>query len=62
MSLEKALQSYMNAFDKSYPLVASMEMSDDEIIDDIEQCIQSGTPAEPPTLEEDIDYQPMEGH
>lgn len=56
MSLEKALQSYMNAFDESYPLVASMEMSDDEIIDDIEQCIQSGTPAETPTLEENIDY------
>lgn len=54
--LEKALQSYMDAFDENYPLVASMEMSDDEIIDDIEQCIQAGTPAEPPTLENDIDY------
>ena len=48
MSLEKALQSYMNAFDESYPLVAPMEMSD------IEQCIQALH--EPPTLEEDIDY------
>lgn len=54
--LEKALQSYMDAFDENYPLVTSMEMSDDEIIDDIEQCIQAGTPAESPTLEDDIDY------
>lgn len=56
MGIKEALQSYMNTFDENYPLVASMEMSDDEIIDDIEQCIQSGTPAEPPTLEDDIDY------
>ena len=54
--LEKALQSYMDAFDENYPLVTSMEMSDDEIIDDIEQCIQAETPAESPTLEDDIDY------
>jgi hypothetical protein len=54
--LEKALQSYMDTFDKNYPLVAAMEMSDGEIIDDIEQCIQTGIPAEPPTLEDDIDY------
>ena len=30
--------------------------SDDEIIDDIEQCIQSGKTAEPPAFEEDVDY------
>lgn len=54
--LEKALQSYIDAFDENYPLITSMEMSDDEIIDDIEQCIQAGTPAEPPILEDDIDY------
>ena len=56
MDIEKALQQYMEAFDENYPLVATMGMSDDEIIDDIEQCIQSGTPAEPPAFEEDVDY------
>ncbi len=54
--LEKALQQYMEAFDENYPLIATMEMFDDEIISDIEQCIQSGKLAEPPTFEEDVDY------
>ena len=56
MDTEKALQQYMEAFDENYPLVAIMGMFDDEIIDDIEQCIQSGKPAEPPAFEEDVDY------
>lgn len=54
--LERALQEYMEVFNESYPLVVTMGMSDDEIIDDIEQCIQSGNPAEPPVFEEDVDY------
>lgn len=55
-NLEKSLQQYIEAFDENYPLINTMEMSDDEIIDDIEQCIQSGKIAEPPVFEEDIDY------
>lgn len=54
--LEKALQQYVEAFHENYPLIATMEMSDDEIISDIEQCIQSGKLAEPPVFEEDVDY------
>ena len=54
--LEKALQQYMETFDENYPLVVTIGMSDNEIIDDIEQCIQSGKLAEPPAFEEDIDY------
>lgn len=55
-NLEKSLQQYIEAFDENYPLINTMEMSDDEIIDDIEQCIQSGKIAEPPVFEEDVDY------
>ena len=56
MDIEKALQQYIEVFDENYPLVATMGMSDDEIIDEIEQCIQSGKTSEPPEFEEDVDY------
>ena len=54
--LEKALKDYMDCFDENYPLIATMEMTDDEIIDDIEQCIQIGKPAEPPSVVADCYY------
>ncbi|MBU5486871.1 hypothetical protein KQI77_01670 [Clostridium sp. MSJ-8] len=46
----------MDCFNEKYPLVASMGMTDDEIIDDIEQCIKSRKLAETPTFEDDVDY------
>lgn len=56
MTLEEALTLYYKKFNKNYPLIITSEMSDEEIIDDIEMCIQSGKPAEQPTYEDDVDY------
>ncbi len=54
--LEEALNDYYEHFDENYPLGITMGMSDDEIIDDIERCIESNEKAEKPQYEYDADY------
>lgn len=54
--LEKALNAYYEHFNENYPLGITGAMSDDEIIDDIEQCIESNEKALEPEYNEDADY------
>lgn len=54
--LEKALNAYYEHFDENYPLGITGTMSDDEIIDDIERCIESNEKAEDVQYEDDADY------
>lgn len=45
---EKALDEYEKMFGENYPLVIVSQMSDEEIIAEIERCIASETPAKGP--------------
>ena len=54
--LEKALNAYYEHFDENYPLVITTILSNDEIIDDIERCIEANEKAEQPKFENDVDY------
>ena len=46
MTLEKALDAYRNHFGEDYPLVITGTASEDEIIDEIERCIETNEKAE----------------
>ena len=45
MTLEKALDAYRNHFGEDYPLVITGTASEDEIIDEIERCIETNEKA-----------------
>ena len=54
--MEEALQKYYEAFGKHYPLVITSQLSDDEIIKDINRCIADGKQAEEPEYEDENIY------
>ena len=54
--LENALDMYYNHFGQNYPLCPSGTINSDEIIADIELCIDTGRVAEPLKYEDNIDY------
>ncbi len=54
--LDKVLELYYKRFGENYPLCVSGTRETEEIIADIELCIDSGRPAEPFEYEDDVDY------
>jgi hypothetical protein len=55
-NLDSALKAYYEHFGENYPLCVSGNRSNEEIIADIELCIDTDTEAEQPEYEEDTDY------
>lgn len=54
--LDTALNRYYEFFGENYPLCISENRPTDEIIADIELCIDTGNKAEEPLYEEEADY------
>lgn len=54
--LNIALNLYYEHFGENYPLCVSGTRGTEEIIADIELCIDTGKMAEPPEYEDDADY------
>ena len=55
--IDAALNKYYERFGENYPLGISEVRTTDEIISDIERCIETGDKAEEPLYEEYVDYQ-----
>ena len=55
-TLNEALEAYYEKFGENYPLCITDDKGNDEIIEDIELCIETNKVAEPPKYEKDIDY------
>lgn len=55
-TLDKALNLYYEHFGKNYPLCVTSNRSNEEIIEDIELCIDTDTEAERPNYDEYADY------
>jgi len=55
-TLDEALEAYYEQFGKNYPLCVSGSRSNEDIIADIEICIDTNTEAEQPIYDEDVDY------
>lgn len=53
---EKALNDYYEHFGENYPLGITGTMLEDEVIDDIEHCIESNEKAVDPEYEDGADY------
>jgi len=54
--IDIALDRYYEKFGENYPLCISETRTADEIIADIELCIDTGNKAEEPLYEDDADY------
>lgn len=54
--LDKALDKYYQRFQKKYPLCIADTRTTEEIIEEIEFCVDSGNEAEDPIYEIDADY------
>ena len=55
-TLDEALEAYYEQFGKNYPLCVSGNRSNEDIIADIELCIDTNTEVEHPIYDEDVDY------
>lgn len=55
-TLDAALEAYYEHFGENYPLCISGGRSNEEIIADIELCIDTDTEAEQPSYEDEVDY------
>lgn len=47
--MDEKLEQYRERFDDSFPLMCTMGMSDESIIELIDRCLKSGEPYEPDT-------------
>lgn len=54
--MEEALKKYFQHFGENYPLMIVGTMTDDEIIERINDCIKNGKPEQEPQYEDDADY------
>ena len=54
--LEVALNAYFDTFGVNYPLMITSQMSEEEIIADIKNCIETNTQAKGFEYEPDTDY------
>ena len=54
--LDVVLNKYYERFGENYPLCISESRTTDEIISDVELCIETGDKAEMPSYEDDGDY------
>lgn len=55
-NLEEALNAYYEHFGENYPLCITGGQSNEEIIENIELCIDRNETTEPPEYDEDADY------
>lgn len=55
-TLEEALEAYYEHFGMNYPLCVSGSRSNEDIIADIEFCVDTDTEAEQPTYNDETDY------
>ena len=55
-SFDKLLDMYFEKFGENYPLDIVGDLSDDEIMADIRECISSNTPAKEPEYEKTLIY------
>jgi hypothetical protein len=44
MTLSEAMEAHREAFDETFPLIAVMDCTDDEIVQKIRACIEDGRP------------------
>lgn len=56
INIDKALNAYFDHFGENYPLGITATMSEDEIIDDIERCIEANEKAKDPQYEDEAYY------
>lgn len=54
--LDQALNAYYEVFGVNYPLMIMSEMTEDEVITDIKNCIETNTQAKQFEYEPDADY------
>lgn len=54
--LDEVLNKYQDHFKKKYPLCVTDTRTTEEIIEDIEFCIDTGNEADEPSYEEELDY------
>ena len=54
--MEKALKEYYNHFGENYPLIIVENMTDDEIVQRINHCIETNQKEKEPDFEDDNDY------
>lgn len=54
--LEKKLSEYREAFGENYPLAFGSLQSNDDVIADIDRCIESGEKAKGPEYEDGVYY------
>ena len=47
MTLDEAMGKYKERFDDQFPLYCAMGLDDEEIIEEIEECLREGKPFEP---------------
>lgn len=55
-SFDKLLDMYFEKFGENYPLDIVGDLSDDEIMADIRECISNNTPAKEPEYDETLVY------
>ena len=53
---EKWLEKYYDHFEQGYPLMITSELSEGEIISDIQACIETDTPAKEFEYEDGLIY------
>lgn len=56
MDIEQAMDKYLEQFGKPYPLAFGSGMTAEEVITDIQNCINTGKEATPPEYQDDCDY------
>lgn len=56
MMLEELLNEYFDMFGENYPLMMTSQLSEREVISDIQSCIETGKPAKPVEYEDGLIY------
>jgi len=54
--MEEILKKYFDHFGENYPLMIASTMTDEEIIDRINHCIETNQPEAEPEYEDNADY------
>ncbi len=55
-TLDEALNAYYNHFGENYPLCITSSKTTEEIIDEIELCIDTNEKADEPVYEDELEY------
>lgn len=54
--IDDKLDEYREKFGVNYPLAVGMKMREDDVIEHINECIESGEKANEPEYRDDCDY------